>query len=34
MGGGIGGYEGCDTDGCDYFHKTQDSENEERPAIP
>jgi hypothetical protein len=25
MGGGIGAYEGCTNDDCDYFDKTQDT---------
>ncbi len=28
MGGGIGTYEGCDEDGCDYFYKEQDAEDD------
>lgn len=28
MGGGCGAYEGCDADGCGYFSKTQDADEE------
>ncbi len=29
MGGGIGVYQFCEADGCDYFHKTQDGDEDE-----
>jgi hypothetical protein len=31
MGGGIGPYRLCPNDDCDFFEKTQDAEETERP---
>lgn len=34
MGGGVGAYEGCTDDDCDYFEKTPDPEEDQSQSCP
>jgi hypothetical protein len=34
MGGGVGTYEGCEEDDCDYFRKEQDQDDGKLASIP